>query len=241
VKALLLAAGFGTRLRPITEDIPKCLVPIAGKPLIQYWLDHLLFIGVKQILINTHYLSSMVEDYLKNSKYSKYVELIYEDDLLGTAGTFFKNLDFFGEDDGILIHADTIIDGDLSDLVNCYKNRSDNIVLTMLSFRTLTPESCGIIHLDKNDIVVKYFEKPMKSDSNLANGAVFIFSKQFINNAILLKDGGDDFCRDIIPRFVGKMNAYETKNFFIDIGTKETYAKANTYFNSKKINGDIVE
>ena len=69
MKAILLAAGFGTRLRPLTNNIPKCLVPIKGKPLLEIWLDKLSDVGVKDFLINTHYLYDKVESFIKKSKY----------------------------------------------------------------------------------------------------------------------------------------------------------------------------
>ena len=67
--ALILAAGFGKRLRPITYEIPKCLVEVGGKPIIKYWLDHLHTIGCEEVLINTHYLSGIVQKYISNLKY----------------------------------------------------------------------------------------------------------------------------------------------------------------------------
>jgi len=234
VKAILLAAGFGTRLRPITNKTPKCLVPIAGKPLLEYWLENLKNIGVTKILINTHYLSKMVETFIQKSNYTELVKIVHEKQLLGTAGTLLSNLDFFENKDGILIHADNIWDENIENLMNCYKKRPDSSVLTMLSFRTLSPQSCGIIKVNKKGTIISYEEKPLNSNSNLANGAVFIISPEFQNEIRLMKVSGDDFCKDIIPKFKGKMNAYETKNFFIDVGSIKTYLEANSFFKSKK-------
>ncbi len=78
MKALLLAAGLGTRLRPITNIIPKCLVPINGKPLLEIWLETLTKAGVKEFLINTHYLHEKVEAFVYDSKYKNVVTLVYE-------------------------------------------------------------------------------------------------------------------------------------------------------------------
>jgi len=233
VKAILLAAGFGTRLKPITDKIPKCLVSLAGKPLMEYWLDKLEKIGVTEVLINTHYLESVVIDYIKTSKYSRFVKIVSEKKILGTAGTLLKNLDFYGKDDGILIHGDNISDDNFEGFLETFKKRVTSSVLTMLSFRSDFPESCGIIEVNQEGIVIDYEEKPKNAKSNLANGAVFIMSRQCINEIKFLKDVGEDFCKDIVPRFVGRMNAYETKNFFIDIGTITSYSKANAFFNNK--------
>ena len=95
MKAFLLAAGLGTRLRPITEEIPKCLVPINGKPLLEYWLESIFSSGIKECLINTHYLSEKVADYIATSKYKKSITVVYEKKLIGTAGSLKKNIEFF--------------------------------------------------------------------------------------------------------------------------------------------------
>jgi mannose-1-phosphate guanylyltransferase len=95
MKALLLAAGLGTRLRPITEKIPKCLVPINGVPLLDIWLEKLSNIGIEEFLINTHYLHQDVENFISKNKYKKKIKTTFEEKLLGTAGTLIKNKDFF--------------------------------------------------------------------------------------------------------------------------------------------------
>lgn len=95
MKAILLAAGFGTRLRPLTNTIPKCMVPIKGKPLIQIWLEKLRDASVSPVLINTHYLSDQVETFIDNSAFKNQSVIVFEPELLGTAGTLLKNIFFF--------------------------------------------------------------------------------------------------------------------------------------------------
>src|SRR5260221_14266717 len=94
MKALLLAAGFGTRLRPITDQVPKCLVPVQQKPLLAYWLDLLFPKHVLKMLINTHYLPEQVRQFINTSSWSDRVTLVHEEELLGTGGTALKNRDF---------------------------------------------------------------------------------------------------------------------------------------------------
>ena len=96
MKAILLAAGLGTRLRPLTLHTPKCLVMIKGKPLLDTWLERLQNVDISPVLVNTHYLRDEVRKYIENSKYTKNVILIHEPILLGTAGTLIQNLAFFG-------------------------------------------------------------------------------------------------------------------------------------------------
>ena len=108
MRAILLAAGLGTRLRPITNTIPKCLVPINGKPLIDYWLEQLTKAGIEKFLINTHYLHEQVEAYIERSKFAGMVNLVYEEELLLTGGTVIANKDFIGNEPFMLVHADNL-------------------------------------------------------------------------------------------------------------------------------------
>lgn len=238
MKAIILAAGLGSRLRPITNTIPKCLVPIANKPLLEYWLENLTNNGIKDILINTHYKAEQVENFVKKSKYSKYITLVKENTLLGTAGTLFQNSDFFAGKEGMLIHADNVCEENLENFLNCFKTRPKKSLITVLTFRTKTPQSCGIVEIDNDGLITSYVEKPSVAKSNLANGAVFVFSQKFIKEILNYKNLGNDFCKDILPKFVLKMNYFETKKFFLDIGTSENYKKANFYFNRKKFTGE---
>ncbi|MGH9203514.1 MAG: sugar phosphate nucleotidyltransferase, partial [Vicinamibacterales bacterium] len=87
MRALLLAAGYGTRLKPLTDAVPKCLVPIRGRPLLDYWLDLLFTDGIEAALINTHHLADRVQAFVAASRWKSRVTLVHEDSLLGTGGT----------------------------------------------------------------------------------------------------------------------------------------------------------
>ena len=95
VRALLLAAGLGTRLRPLTDHWPKCLMPIGERPLLEYWLETLWQSGVREVLVNLHYLSTVVEEFLDRPRFQGWVHSVRETELLGTAGTLRANADFF--------------------------------------------------------------------------------------------------------------------------------------------------
>src|SRR6266542_2440526 len=115
MRALLLAAGIGSRLRPITDTIPKCMVPIHGRPLIDYWLDLLFVDGAAgRALINTHYLSEVVAAHVAQSRWRDRVDLAYEPTLLGTAGTIQANRNYFGAASFLVAHADNLTQLDAS-------------------------------------------------------------------------------------------------------------------------------
>ena len=131
MNAILLAAGYGTRLRPVTDSTPKCLVKIKNEPLLNIWLKKLSSVGVEKILINTHHLSDHVEKFVKRSIHVKKLQLVNEKKLLGTAGTLIKNISFFNGEDGFLIHADNYCLEDLNILISAHKNRPADCLMTM--------------------------------------------------------------------------------------------------------------
>jgi mannose-1-phosphate guanylyltransferase len=229
-KALLLAAGFGTRLRPLTINTPKCLVPIKGKPLLEIWLDNLSKSGVCDFLINTHYLSNQVNEFINNSKYRNQIHLVNEKILLGTAGTLMHNIDFFDKEDGLLIHADNFCLDNLNDFFLAHFNRPKECLITMLTFRTDSPSKCGIVEIDANGIVVGFHEKVPNPPGNLANGAVYILSSDFINILKMEYSDVKDFSTEVLNKFIGKIYTYNTNETFMDIGTPEMYNLANSIY-----------
>jgi mannose-1-phosphate guanylyltransferase len=228
MKAILLAAGLGTRLRPITNVIPKCLVPIKGKPLLQIWLENLTNAGLNSFLINTHYLHLEVEKFVLNSEFNSFCSIVYEEELLGTAGTIINNLEFADNEDLLVIHADNYCLQDMKAFIDAHKSRPNGCLMTMMTFRTDNPSSCGIVEIDDRNIVKRFFEKVDNPPCNLANGAVYILSKEFLTE---IKDRIDynDFSIQVIPNYCSKIFTFETNDIFIDIGTLESFNKANYY------------
>jgi mannose-1-phosphate guanylyltransferase len=159
MKALLLAGGYGTRLLPITKATPKCLVDINGEKLLDIWLAKLLESGINEIIINTHHLDDVVNQHINQSIYKNNVRLVYEDKLLGTAGTIKKNKVFFGNGPLIVVHADNLSIFNMDEFKNCFMERPPGIHITMMTFNTDCPELCGIVELDKNGVVIKFYEK----------------------------------------------------------------------------------
>jgi len=227
VRALLLAAGCGTRLRPLTNTIPKCLVPVKGKPLLGIWLDRLTQAGVGPLLINTHYLSGQVQSYIEASSYTNLVTAVHEEELRGTAGTAIANIEFFQGKDGLLIHADNYCLADFGAFLQAHNNRPQHCLMTMMTFRTDTPSSCGIVELDAQGVVINFHEKVLNPPGNLANGAVYVLSAELLHIMATKWRHMTDFSTEVLQQLVGSIFTYETKEFFLDIGTPEAYEKAN--------------
>ena len=227
MRAILLAAGLGTRLRPLTYTTPKCLVPIKGQPLLDIWLKRLTHAGIGPFLINTHHLAGQVEKFIEASDYGDRVRLVNEDELKGTAGTLIANLDFFLGADGMLIHADNYCLADLAAFEMAHLNRPQGCVMTMMTFRTNSPSSCGIVELDHRGVVTGFHEKVAKPPGNLANGAVYILSADLILQLNTELRMVKDISTEVLPRFIGQIYTYETSAVFLDVGMPETYKMAN--------------
>jgi mannose-1-phosphate guanylyltransferase len=227
MRALLLAAGLGTRLRPLTDTIPKCLVPIKGKPLLGIWLERLTQASIGPFLINTHYLANQVMDFTADSPYRDQVTLVNELELQGTAGTLIANLDFFQGKDGLLIHADNYCLADFTNFQLAHHNRPPECLMTMMTFRTDNPLTCGIVNLDKSGVVTGFHEKVSKPPGNLANGAVYILSADLLNRLATDLHTVKDFSTEVLNKFLGRIYSYETSEVFMDVGTPETYEQAN--------------
>ena len=231
LKALLLSAGYGKRLRPITNNKPKCLVEVNKEPMLGRWIKSLQKLGCKEILINTHYFADQVNKYIyDNFKNNNFIKVVYEKELKGTAGTLIENLKFFENSDGLIIHADNITNFDLSKLIEAHKNKASKCILTMLTFESRTPSKCGIVEIDKEGILTNFYEKIANPPSNRANGAVYVFGKEFKDFLINNQTNFFDISLDIVPKLFGKIQTFHTKDLFLDIGTPESLMFANKKF-----------
>lgn len=228
-RALLLAAGLGTRLRPITDKIQKCLVPIDGKPLIEYWLDALSTSGVEEFLINTHYFAEQMQEYVDNSKYKDFITLTYENELLLTGGTILANRDFFKNEPFMVVHADNLCFCDFKQFFKAHKNRPKECDITMMTFETDTPQNCGIVDLNDENIVIGFYEKIAHPPSNLANGAVYIFEPSVVDYIASYQKTMVDLSTEILPHYLNKIYTFKNTIYHRDIGTIESYALAQIY------------
>ncbi|RJE75748.1 mannose-1-phosphate guanylyltransferase [Pseudoalteromonas sp. MSK9-3] len=229
MRAVLLAAGLGTRLKPLTNTIPKCLVPIGGRPLLDYWIEKLIKLGISKILINTHYKSELVEAFVHSHKYREQIYLSHETELLDTGGTLINNREFWDSSDVLIAHADNFTTSDLSGLISAHNFRASHIDVTMLLFYSDTPQSCGIVELDELNIITGYFEKVAQPPTNLANGAVFLFSPKVFQRFFqpMLSEKRLSLCADIVPTMIGSMQGWLVDGPYMDIGTPVSYKHAN--------------
>ncbi len=231
LRALLLAAGLGTRLRPITLYTPKCLVPISREPLLGRWFRALDAIGCEAALVNTHYLAAQVNEFVKSSvTKSMRIEIVHEQSLLGTAGTLLANRKFFMNATGLLIHADNITNADLTLLLEAHRHRSSKSLLTMLTFTTENPSSCGIVEKNSDGLMTAFHEKVARPPGNCANGALYLFEPSLFDFLDDLGPELTDFSTQVLPNLVGRVQTFHTNEPYMDIGTPEALRKAQEVF-----------
>jgi mannose-1-phosphate guanylyltransferase len=228
MRALLLAAGMGTRLLPLTETVPKCLVPIDGRPLLDYWFDLLFQADIERALINTSYLAGIVSDHIAKSVWRAWIDLAHESELLGTGGTVLANQSWFKRGPFLVIHADNLTDCDISALVMAHHRRPTGCAITMLTFRTDQPQLCGILELDQNGVVRAFHEKVPNPPGNLANGAVYVFEPDVLDYMANLGKPVIDLSTEVIAAFVGRIFTYEHPGYHRDIGNLASLEQAHT-------------
>jgi len=222
VKAFLLAAGLGTRLRPITDSLPKCMVPVAGRPLLDIWLDALAGAGVDEVLVNTHHLPEVVVGHLVRREGPPKTRTVYEAQLLGSAGTMAANKGWTeGEELVLACNADNLTDFDLRSLVDAHLAARPTATLTV--FHARRPSECGIVEVDADGWMTAFVEKPAHPASDLANAGIYAFDPALLDE---IGDPPKDIGFDVLPTLIGRARVVAVPGYFRDIGTIEALDQA---------------
>jgi mannose-1-phosphate guanylyltransferase len=223
MKAFLLAAGLGTRLRPLTDSVTKCLVPIGGRPLLAYSFDLLAQHGIDEVLINTHHLPEQVEAYVRGLSLPFEVMLTFESELLGSAGTVRQNWDFVaGEPEFFILYADNLTNVNLTHLLG--EHRRCGQAATIGLFHAERPWECGIVRLSPEGTVLEFQEKAPHPASDLAFGGVMVTGPDL--HDLLPWEVPRDIGHDVLGKLVGNMAGVELRGYLRDIGTMESYQRA---------------
>ena len=223
MKTFLLAAGLGTRLRPITDSTPKCLLRIGDRPLLDIWLDALAKAGVHEVLLNLHHLAPLVRSHVAARTAVPAVRLAEEPELLGSAGTLLANRSFVaGEEMFLAVNADNLTDFDLRVLIDAH--RAGGAIATLSLFRAPRPAECGIGDVEDGR-VVGYVEKPTDPPNDLANAGMYAFHPSVLD--VITGPPPKDIGYDLLPRLVGRARAVTLEGcYFIDIGTPAALRRA---------------
>jgi mannose-1-phosphate guanylyltransferase len=219
MKCLLLAAGFGTRLRPLTDHTPKCLVEVNGLPLLGRWLADLHEAGVEQFLVNTHYLAGQVRAYLEAHPLRDRIQIVHEEHLRGTGGTLLANGAYLLQGTTLVAHADNLCLCDWRSFFAAHAARPSGDIMTMMTFAAENPSECGIVETDKAGRAVRFHEKTASPPGNLANAAVYVFEPDVMRCALQMSPPLADISTQLIPAMLGRMHLWHNEQVLIDIGT----------------------
>lgn len=223
MKAFLLAAGVGSRLRPITDTIPKCMVDIDGRPLLDIWLDEFARVGVAEVLVNLHHLPDVVRRHLAGRSGAPTVRTVFEPELLGSAGTLVANRRWVAREDFFLAcNADNLTDFDLSVLIGSHS--ASGAVATLTAFHSPAPSAGGVLELDGAGRVAAFTEKPAYPASDLVNAGMYAFSPSVLDD--ISQPAPVDIGYYLLPMLVGRARAVPVEGYFRDIGTPEAYRRA---------------
>ena len=222
MKALILAAGIGERLRPLTNDIPKVMVEVCGKPCLQYNIELLKKYGITDIGINTHYLPKSITDYFGDgSRFGVKIRYSFEPIILGTSGALNNFRDFFQED-FLVIYGDVIHKTDIGKMVSEH-NKKKGIGMIALDKRSQIGK--GAVILEKG-LVKKFVEKPCEEiNGALVNSGIYVLNPKIFD---YIPEGVSDFGKGIFPDILRKglkLYGFEGEEV-IDIGTFEDLKKA---------------
>ena len=219
-KAFLLAAGVGSRLRPLTDSTPKCLVPVGGRPVLHWWLSLCERLGVREVLLNTHHHAEQVRAFVAARPTSLRVTLFHEEALLGSAGTLAANKAFVaGEPDFFIFYADTLIGADLTPLARLHRARGADLTLGL--FRSPDPRSGGVVELAADGRVLSFEEKPAHPKSDLVAAGAYVAGPALL---AALPRGTGDLSRDVYPKLMGSACGM-VLDPVVDLGTPENYAR----------------
>jgi len=231
MKTLVLSAGLGTRLGPLTRNLPKPMLPLGGKPLLEHIIELLRQHGITDVALNLHHKPDVILRHFGSGEaWGMRLRYSYEATLLGSAGTALRQLAWVYPDPFLLYYGDVYSDIDLTDLIE--QHRAGNALATIAVNPVDDPTRCGIVEFDEERRVRRFLEKPATDQvfSNWANSGIYILQPEVLR---YVTDIPSDFGSDIFPRLLESgqpVNVYPCTGCVIDIGTPENYQRAQQLF-----------
>jgi len=229
VKAVIIAGGLGTRLRPLTNKTPKPMLPIGEKPILEHLVNWTKKGGIKSVVLCVSYLKESIEDYFGDGeKFGVNIEYAISKKQLATAGQL-KTAEEFIEDDFVCLYGDSIFNFSLKSMIKQHSIKKSFVTMSLNEYKTNLPY--GVIETSKNGKVVNWNEKPeIKANVNMG---CYIMNPQIFNLIPKNKPYGMD---DVIKKAMKKkdVNSFITKKGFTDIGNKESYKQACDEYDNKQ-------
>ena len=230
MKAVILAGGLGTRLRPLTNNKPKPMLPVGEKPILEHLIEWTKKAGVTSVVICVSYLRKSIEDYFEDgSKFGVKIEYAISNKPLATAGQL-KTAEEFIDDDFVCMYGDSIFNFSLKNMIKQHVTKKSFVTMSLNEFKTNLPY--GVIETSKNGKVTSWNEKPeIKGNVNMG---CYVMNPNIFDLIPKNKAYGMD---DVIKKAMKKkqaVNSFITKKGFTDIGNKESYKQACDEYERKQ-------
>lgn len=225
MKAFILAAGNGTRLRPLTDSVPKCLLPIQGMPLLQIWLENCRAGKISDVLVNVHSHAAKVREFVGRHSSPVQVHIAEEPQLLGSAGTLAENRNFVaGEEAFFILYGDVLTNVSLAAMLDFHLQK--RMPATLGIYQVPDPGRCGIVSADHDSVVRSFVEKPSSPESHWAFSGIMIASPEILD--LVPAERPVDIGFHLLPLLIGRMMAYPIPEYLLDIGTLANYREAQS-------------
>jgi NDP-sugar pyrophosphorylase family protein len=234
MKALILAAGEGSRLRPLTLTRPKPMLPVGGRPLLEHIILLLRRCGITDIAINLHYKPSVVPSYFGDGRlWGTEITYSLEETLLGSAGAA-KRLQRYFDETFVVFYGDLYTEMDLGPLMDFHREKGAQVTIAL--YEVDNPCACGIVELAPDGQIRRFVEKPAPHEvfSNLANAGIYIVEPGILN--CVPTEQPYDFGRDLFPHLLTEdvaVYGYPIHDLLIDIGTPAKYQEAQRICQSR--------
>lgn len=228
MKALFLAGGKGIRLQPLTDKVPKPMVPIMNKPLLERTMIHLKKSGISEVVISSCYRPQYIENYFGNGEhFGLKIKYIVEDIPLGTGGAI-KKAEAQFKDTFIVFNSDILSDIDIQKMLDYHK--SSHALATIAVTEVQDPSAYGVIECDTDGYAVSFVEKPVQEQisSNFINAGIYIFEPEILKEIPI--DSVVSVEREIFPKLLAKGHkivVYKDGSYWMDIGTLEKYMQVH--------------
>lgn len=236
MKAIILAGGKGTRLGDYTKDIPKPMLTIGSKPVLEHQINILKRHGINEIILLVNHLKDVIIDYFGNGeKLGVKISYLEELQAMGTAGGL-KEIDDKLKEDFLFVYGDVMFDIDIQRLLKFHFSKKSQF--TLVVHPNDHPFDSDLIDIDRNNKVTAVFPKPHKKDfyyKNLVNAGIYVIHPVVLN--FIERNKKSDFGQDIIPKVFDKLNvyAYNTSEYLKDMGTPDRLEKVTKDYLSGKI------
>lgn len=229
LKAMIMAAGVGSRLDPLTKSVPKPLVPVCNRPVMDILFEKLASVGVKDVVANTYYLADQIIERYKNNPFGINFDYIKEETLSGTAGGLKKCQYFFNEgEDFIVLSADGLSDANLAQGIEVHRRSGAIATIGIKQIPMEEVSHFGVVVTDENGFITEFQEKPsvQEAKSNFINTGIYIFNYKIFD--FIPADTFYDFAKNVFPKLLkcNEINTFEIKEYWTDIGTLEQYRRS---------------